>query len=66
MTLEELDQEDQTLREVVFDLKKLIGTYELWIRKNAEARAAILADMEQESSGVCAELVTSLQGEEGC
>lgn len=45
MTLEELDQEDQTLREVIHDLEVLIETYRGWLARNDKARLAQLDDM---------------------
>lgn len=49
MTLQELDQEDQTLREVIHDLEKTIQSYRAWIDRNAIARHALLDAMASEA-----------------
>lgn len=46
MTLEELDQEDLTLREVMHDLQTLLRTYESWIKRNELERHNILGQMQ--------------------
>lgn len=52
MTIEELDQEDLTLREVIHDLEKTILSYKVWIAKNDVARQRILSDMEAKSQAL--------------
>lgn len=50
MTIEELDQENLTLREVIHDLEKQISVYRGWIKRNDIARGEELARMEKESA----------------
>lgn len=45
MTLEELDQEDLTLREVIHDLETMVVRYRQWLATNDAARYEILDDM---------------------
>jgi hypothetical protein len=45
MTLEELDQEDLTIREVIHDLETTIARYRQWLAANEAARHAVLDDM---------------------
>lgn len=52
MSIEELDQEDQTLREVIHDLEKLIITYKGWIEKNDIARQEELERLKKEAAVV--------------
>lgn len=45
MTIEELEQENLTLREVLHDLKKFQGRYEVWIAKNEREISEKLQEM---------------------
>lgn len=45
MTIDQLEQENQVLREVIFDLEKQIKCYRIWIDKNNSAIAEELEGM---------------------
>lgn len=45
MIVEQLEQENQVLREVIFDLEKQIKCYRIWIEKNDSEIASQLEHM---------------------